>query len=459
MKTPLQHRAEQAFARFRVDGRKPIVIEFAGVPKAGKTSTISQVQRFFKRCGFRVQVVVERASVCPIRDKKHFTFNVWTASTTLAQVLENTQEPPGPDDPDLLILDRGLFDSVCWLTMMEKLCRIRKGDREVIERFLLSDEWRKRITGVIVMTVSPEDAMERESGYLPVVGGGSIMNREVLRQMLTTTKDCVKRLKDKFRIMEIDTTSSSVPGGGKLASDGPRRTAEMVAEKILSLVEEDLQEDVLHLPKQDVVRFFSGQPVLPADKARALLDAFVERGAFRPRKEVEADSSLVQALPVAVVRDKKGRLLCLRRRENEQSSRLHEKFVIWAGGHVRREDKANGNVIIQAALRELKEELRLNVEPDELIFRGSVFVDIGGKTSNHVALVFEWRADRDDVAVTLSSSEFFERRGTSLSGRFVSSDELPKEFLDHEQAEPWSYEILKNLLGTGGCNVGPSLFG
>ena len=167
----LQARAEQARERFSIDGRKPIVLEFAGVPKAGKTSTIGQLQNFLKRCGFRVQVVVERASVCPIRDKKHFTFNVWTAATTLAQVLENTQEPPRADDPDILILDRGLFDSICWLTMMDKLSRIRTKDREVIEAFLLADEWRRRITGVIVMTTSPEYAMKVRSGtYLLLVG-------------------------------------------------------------------------------------------------------------------------------------------------------------------------------------------------------------------------------------------------------------------------------------------------
>jgi hypothetical protein len=35
MKSQLQERAEAAAARFRVAARSPIVIEFAGVPKAG----------------------------------------------------------------------------------------------------------------------------------------------------------------------------------------------------------------------------------------------------------------------------------------------------------------------------------------------------------------------------------------------------------------------------------------
>src|SRR5438067_12417683 len=106
MKSSLQLRAEKALESFRARSRGPVVIEFAGLPKAGKTSTISQVHAFFRRCGFRTEIVVERASVCPIKDKKHFNFNVWTACTTLTQLLEKTQAPPRPDDPDILILDR-----------------------------------------------------------------------------------------------------------------------------------------------------------------------------------------------------------------------------------------------------------------------------------------------------------------------------------------------------------------
>ena len=108
-KSSLQVRAETAAGKFKQKAHRPIVIEFAGVPKAGKTTTLNTIHGFLKRCGFRVETVVERASVCPIRDKKHFNFNVWTACTSLSQILEKTQEPPSASDPEVLILDRGLL--------------------------------------------------------------------------------------------------------------------------------------------------------------------------------------------------------------------------------------------------------------------------------------------------------------------------------------------------------------
>src|SRR5687767_6227441 len=73
-------------AKRAVRPRRPIVIEFCGTPKAGKTSCISSLVIFLKRNGFKVKVLTERASVCPIRDKFDPNFNVWTGCSALAEL-------------------------------------------------------------------------------------------------------------------------------------------------------------------------------------------------------------------------------------------------------------------------------------------------------------------------------------------------------------------------------------
>ena len=176
------------------------------------------------------------------------------------------------------------------------------------------------------------------------------------------------------------------------------------------------------------------------------MKSFTERGRFRPRHDVEQDLTVLQALPIVIVRNKSGDVLRLRRRERSADNPLHEKIVIWAGGHVRKEDGANGSSIVQCVLRELREELRLSMEPTELVLLGAVYANSGGTTSKHVALVYEWRAETDDVAVALSSSEFFERRGTSLSGSFVTLENLAKDVKSEKITEVWSSEIVRNLL-------------
>lgn len=440
LRSALQTRAEYTAKRYAINPRKPIIIEFAGVPKAGKTTILNQIHTFLKRCGFRTEVVRERASLSPIRDKKHSNFNVWTACTTLSQILEKTQDPPLVDDPHILILDRGIFDSLCWLNLMEYTARIRHSDKTIIEEFLLLNDWRTKINAVIVMYAKDEDSMERERGYLPVEGiTGSIMNPEMLKLISRVTLETAKRLKGRFRILEVDTSSREM-------KDKPKKTAAEVADYILNIIEEQLEEQILCLPKKEVKEIFKDQPYLNKMAAYGLNDAFRNKGEFKARNEIEDSVDFVQALPIIVVRNKKGDILQLRRKEKSADNPLHEKIVIWAGGHVRREDEDNGNPILQCILRESSEELRLSLEEKEVKLIGSIYADIGKRTSNHVAIVYEWRTDKEDVNVALCSAEFFERRGTSLSGKFINFDELSTQIADKEDAEVWSRILVRHLL-------------
>ena len=448
--TTLEARAREAARRFRTS-RQPVVLEFAGVPKAGKTTTLTQVARFLKLCGFRVETVAERASVCPIRDKKSATFNVWTACTTLAQVLEHTQAPPRPTDPDaqqgcqpdVLFLDRGIFDAINWFGVMERMGRISQPERQTIEEFLLMAEWTTRISGVVVMSTSATEALKRETELLPIdsPNGGSIMNPSMLETVQTTVKTTVSRLKGRFSILEADTSKEDV-----------RQTIKRVIRFALERIEQQLEEQILHIDAERLRPLFGADVCIRRDNAETLVDLFVEAGKFGSREAVEANGTVVQALPIVVVRNRTGDILQLKRRERARENPLHDRIVIWAGGHVRAEDGENGTSVIQCAVRELKEELRLSIESEHLRLLGAVWVRAVGrgakndKTAQHVGIVYEWRAATDDVAVALSKAEFYERRGTSLSGNFVNARELAANVDGDVVREPWSVEIVRQLL-------------
>ena len=186
--------------------------------------------------------------------------------------------------------------------------------------------------------------------------------------------------------------------------------------------------------------------------AQQLVESFSTEGTFRSRETVESDLTLVQALPVVVVRNRSGDLLRLKRKEQRKDNPLHGKIVIWAGGHVRREDGANGPSIGQGAVRELQEELRLSIEPRELEILGAVWVRgrEGDRTRRHVAIVYEWRARTDDVAVALSATEFFERRG-HVTQREASSrrSSLQRMSTTVGSASPGASKIARHLLPEG----------
>lgn len=432
-----QIEAERIADLFRANLRKPLVIEFAGTPKSGKSTTIDQVRAFLKRCGFRVDVVVERASVCPIRDKRHASFNMWTAATSIAQLLEKTQDPPRPDDPDILILDRGIFDSVVWLRLLEKLKRLTKEDREKIEGFVLMERLRSRVSAVVAMSVDSKTALERERGLLEVVDGAgrSIMTEKVLDRMREQTLQCIEELKGSFKIKHVDTSGSSTA----------KQTAETVADFVLELARKLVDEDVLHISASDISHYFSGKQFITDTEAENLVDSIRASAKYDSRSIVEDNSEFVQPIPVAVIRNQKGELLLLKRRESTKENHLHDKFVVWAGGHVREEDASNGDPILHCLCRELDEELRLSIDRKELKFIGAVYDPVSEKSKKHLALLHEWQAPTDDDSVTLTAAEFRERRGNSVSGTFQAISGIRGVLGPKSSLEPWSKIILREV--------------
>lgn len=290
------------------------------------------------------------------------------------------------------------------------------------------------------MLASPEDSMEREQGLLPVpASSGSIMNPDVLAQMRTTIQAVAELHKDRFRIFTVDTSSS--PYRKK-----QQKVCESVVEQILTLIEEHIAEEILFVPRQVIEDAFMNVSVLRGDAALQIVNSFATQGLFQPRDVVESNSDVVQAIPIAVVRNQSGEVLRLRRKERNEENALHKEIVLWAGGHVRKEDSANGETLKHALARELHEELRLDVDVESLTLIGAVYTRATEKTMKHVAIVYEWRAKSDDVAVCLSSAEFFERRGTAVSGTFVSVKDIERDVDNKNISEPWSTEIVRKLL-------------
>jgi predicted NUDIX family phosphoesterase len=352
------------------------------------------------------------------------------------QLLEKTQSPPRENDPEILFLDRGVFDAICWLSLLEKLGRITPNDRKKADEFLLIDDWTRRVSGVIAMSTNPKDALNREQGLLPVDGpGGSIMNPTVLKQMRTVIKERTHELDGIFRIFHIDTSALKF-------ANKPKETCEVVANKILGWIRESIEENILSVPKS-ALPALSGTFVVPPMDAYQLIKTFEQKGDFRPRKKVEADQSRIQPLPV-VIRNRSGHILRLIRKERDATNQLHKKITVWAGGHVRREDGHAGiGSISKGAMRELQEELRIYATRESLKLLGAVYVSSGLSTKKHMAFVYEWRADTDDVQIALCNGEFMEKTGASLQGTFLPPEAI---FAEKEGLEDWSKEILGNLI-------------
>ena len=97
---------------------KPYVIEFTGTPRTGKTTLIANLLDFFKKAGFKVEVLEEfttsqkyKKEIYPtLKDQYKNVVNTEIPKYVLAQLQESISK-----NPDIIIVDRSLFDRLIWV--------------------------------------------------------------------------------------------------------------------------------------------------------------------------------------------------------------------------------------------------------------------------------------------------------------------------------------------------------
>lgn len=186
--------------------QRPLVIEFSGTPKAGKSTTIAALSKFLRRHAVAVEAFRERASVCPVKDKHHPFFNIWTGSVSLAQMLAALERPHR-----VFILDRGLFDSLVWINMHAAHGSVSSAELSAIESFFLLKRFTQYIDLVVVMSSSPAQSLEREFKDQLNPSYGSIMNPGTLHDYNLSLGNCLEKYRTNFsRVIHIDTSGARV---------------------------------------------------------------------------------------------------------------------------------------------------------------------------------------------------------------------------------------------------------
>ena len=97
---------------------KPYVIEFTGTPRTGKTTLINNIYDFFKKAGFKVEILEEfttsekyKKEIKPLLQNKYsYIVNTEIPKYVLEQLNDAIK-----NNPDIIIVDRSLFDRLIWV--------------------------------------------------------------------------------------------------------------------------------------------------------------------------------------------------------------------------------------------------------------------------------------------------------------------------------------------------------
>lgn len=204
----------------------PVVVEFSGSPKSGKSTNIDILAHFFKRMGFKIWAPTEGASKrTPYHLRRNLVaFNTWSLNYAISELLVAYYNV---ERPDLVVLDRGPFDSIAWMRMLQKDGTLAVEGLKIIEQFALHPQWFRLINRIYLFTCSPEVSLERENQSKLTRQGGTAMNEPMLRKLLEEYTHEHDELKTVHPVRQIDTS----------ATHGPLETAYPIALDMLNLLE------------------------------------------------------------------------------------------------------------------------------------------------------------------------------------------------------------------------------
>lgn len=416
--------------------RRPIVIEFCGSPKAGKTSCINSLNIFLKRNGFKTAILSEQASFSPISDKHNPVFNVWTCSSAINEINEKMDKAQHGEEIDVIISDRGIFDALCWFKWLKSQQHMNKKEYKILTEFATLYRWQKNIDLVYIFMVSPEESIKREYANLLTQKRGSIMREDVLEQYLASVKETMQEYEKDFRaVYEIDTTEKQQNDVGyEVTSKTLEVLRNMLIEKVgyLKLSTLDLADGFNDIQK---------------------LEPQLNKYKFNNRDSVEEDETLIQPIPIAVVvTPNEDKILCIKKtpKSTPKGSPENGKLLFYAGGHTRQEDetsKTKKNFLKTSKNtleRELFEELGISISLEDMNPNFCLYTpQYSEKSKRHLAIGWIIHMP-EETKFNLDAYEIVQKKGKSKSGCFLSFYEIEKLFGDDKNLyfESWSKEIL-----------------
>ena len=166
---------------------KPFVIEFSGLPRTGKSSSIDRVYNFFKQAGIKIekttepaQIIKESMTKIEITKMSNVEFNNKTLEISKKELQRRINQ-----NPTIIIQDRGVIDNYFWYQMFYAEGKI---DDELYEQVLLQlAQDILNVDQLFIMTANPEIIVFRD-----------YINQIYLEDRSKTTIERVAKLKEGF---------------------------------------------------------------------------------------------------------------------------------------------------------------------------------------------------------------------------------------------------------------------
>lgn len=441
-KRQLKNLADAVLLSRRNRKKRPVLIEFAGSPKSGKSSSCNALDLFLRRNGFKTRVVTERSHFARIKNKRDPMFNLWTMSSTIAEIADIFGSTCSCDEPDVILVDRGIFDSLCWFNWLKSEKKLDSTNFDCIEKYLLMPKWKNLVDMVFVFKSEPGDSIRREFAQMLTDERGSIMHEKVLTAFNRSIDECFKKYKPEFGVVSLINTSNS---------KDLRPLNYKVTSRVLKILALGIEEKIAYVNK-NVLK--GGLPNVFKFQDAGITMSSVD---FGRRVDVEKDEDKVQLVPIAVIFNKESSSILTATKTDiaaDASNPEHKKLLTYFGGHIRGEDQTRTanqtifNLMENALKRELEEELGIIHAPTFTGQSMAIWLQNQGSSGKHLAVCYFYQVNFDEFKFDFDPLEFNSSRKDSNHSKEAAIMDKNTLSLHSTFLEAWGREIVERLWGS-----------
>ncbi len=208
---------------------RPFFIEITGTPAAGKTTTITELDKFLRHQGFRVLRPQEGAEVIRHIPRTTPLYNIRTGLYALSKLIDNSHGYLY----DIVIFDRCIFDVYCWMAYWQEKSKVSKEEMDLFQQFFLSRFWMDKIDAAYFMVCDSQEAMRRELRIALSHKLGETTNPKTLETMVARYRSAYEILSPRHKQLHlIDTTNLD-----------EQKMVEIIAAKTLKIFEQKTKRE------------------------------------------------------------------------------------------------------------------------------------------------------------------------------------------------------------------------
>ncbi len=184
--------------------KRDYFFEFAGMPKAGKSTIEDSIAHFLKREGFPIQEYDGGSKYSVLADSDIGFLNLELACKTVK--FANRAVASRTNAYKIYLLERGLVDRFIFTDALLREGNLDEDEARRIYDILTLPRLFKRMDGVFIFITTPEMALERGSINKLVRSTGGVMNEKFLTTLRSATLDGCKYAKEHIpNILLFDT--------------------------------------------------------------------------------------------------------------------------------------------------------------------------------------------------------------------------------------------------------------